>query len=246
MHYIDSHAHLTGENYRDVEISLMMKKAQEAGVVEVINICTNKISLERAFSLPLPYNVAAITPHDAHLEGENFFCFIEKHVDQLVAIGETGLDLVNSKAPLESQIIWFKRHIKLVLKYKKPLVVHCRGAFKELFLTLDEESYTGPLLVHCFTGTGEEALEIIKRGFFISFSGILTFKKSEELREIARAFPLERILIETDAPWLAPQSKRGQINEPANIVEIVETLRDIKGVPVASQIYTNTRNFFDL
>ncbi|MEI6531190.1 MAG: TatD family hydrolase [Chlamydiota bacterium] len=246
MHYIDSHAHLTGEGYSDVDIARMMKSAQESGVDAVINICTNKICLERAFSLPLPHNVAALTPHDAHLEGEEFFSFIEKHVDQLVAIGETGLDLVNSQAPLHSQISWFKRHIRLAVKYQKPLVIHCRGAFKEFFEVLDEESYQGPLLVHCFTGTREEALEVIKRGFFISFSGILTFKKSEELREVAKVVPLERILIETDAPWLAPQSKRGQINEPGNVVEVAEALRNIKQTPVSSQIYTNTRSFFDL
>lgn len=249
MPYIDSHAHLTGEGYSDEAIHAMIKKAHESGVERIVNICTDKASFERALALALPDNVAAIPPHDVHLSQdllEEYFLLIEKQGESLLAIGETGLDQVNAEGLLEVQIGWFKRHIQLAEKYQKPLVIHCRNAFKELFSVLDDVRYQGPLLLHCFTGTEEEASELVRRGYLLSFSGILTFKKSEELRAIARRVPLKNIVIETDAPWLAPQSKRGQINEPANVIEVADTLRALKEEPVEEQIYNNTLSFFRL
>lgn len=238
MRYIDAHAHVSSMPDKEA----VLDRATKAGVT-VINICTDKDSFEKAEGLS--YNVAAIPPHDVHLEGlEEYFALIEANVDKLVAIGETGLDLVNAEGPLELQIAWFKRHIALAEKAQKPLVIHCREAFPPFFEVID--SYKGPLVLHCFTGTEKEADELIKRGFYISFSGIITFKKSEALREVVKKVPLERMMIETDAPWLAPQSKRGKTNEPAFVIEVAETVKAIKGCPVEEQLYTNTATFFRL
>lgn len=247
MPYIDSHAHLTGDNYSDHDIALMRERAHKAGVEKVINICTEKRFLERAFALHLPYNVAAVPPHDVHQTGlDDYFAYIEANIDRLVAVGETGLDLVNAEGALETQIIWFKRHIALAVKYNKPLVIHCREAFAPFFAVLDEVGYQGPLLLHCFTGTMLEAEELVRRGFYISFSGILTFKKSEALRLVAKSVPLENILIETDAPWLAPEAHRGKINEPAYVTYVAETISFLKERDVRETLLKNTLSFFRL
>lgn len=245
MPYIDSHAHLTGDNYSDHDIAMMLERAHQAGVEKVINICTEKRFLERAFALNLPYNVAAIPPHDVHQAGlEEYFSYIEAHIDRLIAVGETGLDLVNAEGSLETQIIWFKRHIALAVKYNKPLVIHCREAFDPFFAVLDDVGYQGPLLLHCFTGTEQEAQKLVHRGYYISFSGILTFKKSEALRLVARSVPLERILIETDAPWLAPEAHRGKSNEPAFVTYVAKTLSFLKERDVTDSLMNNTLSFF--
>ena len=248
---IDSHAHLTGEAYTDSDIAHMLKRAHEASLAAIINICTDQISLERALKLSEPsvFHAAAIPPHDVHQKGlDSYFEAIVKALQEnrLVAIGETGLDLVNAEGALSEQIIWLKRHIDLAKEFQKPLIFHCREAFDPLFRILDEEGYKGPALIHCFTGTREEAQEVVRRGFYLSLSGILTFKKSEELRRTAQEMPLHQLMIETDCPWLSPESKRGQVNEPAYLGEIADKLADVRGEEVRNQLFTNTTHFFSL
>jgi TatD DNase family protein len=230
MTYTDSHAHLTSEAvYPQVEE--ILRRARSMGVEKIVNICTDEKSLERGLELagrhPWIYNTAATTPHDVEKEGESFFPIVaaRARAGELVAVGETGLDYHYEYAPRALQQEFLKRYCQLALECSLPLVIHCREAFADLFALTDP---TLAAVLHCFTGTVEEARQVVERGWFVSFSGIVTFKKSEELRAAAAYVPLEQMLVETDTPYLAPQSRRGKPNEPAFLPEIVDLIAQIK------------------
>jgi TatD DNase family protein len=236
--YIDSHAHLTSSDVYD-NVDEMLQRAQEAGITQIVNICTDPETLQRGILLrqkyPFVYNTASTTPHDVEAEGESVFPLIEKHAKNgdLVAIGETGLDYHYQHSPRELQQHFLKRYLHLALECRLPVVIHCREAFDDFFKMIDTEYHGAPGVLHCFTGTVKEAEEVIKRGWYLSLSGIVTFKKSEGLREVAKIVPLEQLFIETDTPYLAPQSRRGKINEPAFLPEIAQCIAEVKGIPVA-------------
>ena len=246
----DSHAHLTGDELWG-KIEDVVSRAHAAHVKRIVNICTDEKSLQRGLELakrmPWIFNTAATTPHDVEKEGESFFPLVEKHAGSLVAIGETGLDYHYQHSPKEIQQKFLRLYIELAKKKKLPLVFHCREAFADLFAITQEMCPDHPCLLHCFTGTLQEAREAVKRGWKISFSGIVTFKKSEELRAVGKEIPLEHILVETDAPYLAPQSLRGRENEPAFIRETVECLANLRGISpdvLAKKTSTNAETFF--
>jgi len=252
MHFIDTHAHLTDLDAYD-NLDEIIKRAKDANVLKIINICTNKASLEKGLRLAEKYdciyNTAATTPHDVEKEGDIFFPIVDQIAEnkQIVAIGETGLDYYYKYSPLETQKKFLQKYIKLAKKYNLPLVIHCRESFSDLFKIADTEGLKSKAVLHCFTGTQIEAKEVLKRGWYISFSGIVTFKNSNELREVIEIVPLDRILIETDSPYLAPQVKRGKKNEPANVVEIAKTIAGVKNMnldEVANITYKNAINFF--
>lgn len=191
---IDSHAHLTSnELFNDLE--LLVERARVAKVAKIVNICTDKVTLERGITaarmFPEIVNVGATTPHDVEKEGELYFPIFEKAAKEghLVAIGETGLDYFYEHSNRELQQEFLKRYFALALACDLPVVIHCRDAFSDLFVIADEHFQKKNLVLHCFTGTMEEAKEVIKRGWYISFSGIVTFKKSEELRKVAAQMP---------------------------------------------------------
>ena len=157
-----------------------------------------------------------------------------------------GLDYHYDHSPRQLQQQFLRRYLALATSCKLPVIIHCRDAFEDLFRILDE-SYQGLGVLHCFTGSVEEACEVVARGWYVSFSGIVTFKRSEALREAAAAVPLERILIETDAPYLAPQSRRGQQNEPAYIPEVAAVLAEVQGVSaeaIARASFDNATRLF--
>lgn len=257
-HYIDSHAHLTAESVfeRSHEI---LENAQNAGVTTIVNICTDQKTLERGVTLskqyPWVYNTASTTPHDVDSEGEEFFPIVERHAKNgdLVAIGETGLDYFYHHSKKETQQHFLRKYLRLALETNLPVVIHCRDAFEDFFTILDEEyrleGKHAPGVLHCFTGTLDEAKEVIKRGWHLSLSGIVTFKKSSELRQVAKLVPKELLLIETDTPYLAPQSKRGKPNEPAYIIETATLIADVKGISIeelAKQTKANAESLFKL
>jgi TatD DNase family protein len=237
IEYIDSHAHLSSSDLVD-QVDGMIQRALEAGVSKIINICTDPETLEKGLLLrskyPFIYNTASTTPHDVEAEGESVFPLIEKHAKQgdLVAIGETGLDYHYKHSSPEIQKHFFRRYLQLALECHLPVVIHCRDAFADFFKIIDSDYKNAPGVLHCFTGTLDEAEEVIKRGWYLSLSGIVTFKKSEELREVAKKVPLEQLLIETDTPYLAPQSKRGKTNEPSYVPEIAQCIATVKNIPV--------------
>jgi TatD DNase family protein len=237
---VDSHAHLTSPTVFD-QLDLILERAQQAGVKAIVNICTDPLSLERGLLLsqrfPWIYQTAATTPHDVEKEGEQVFEIIAASArqGQLKAVGETGLDYHYEHSNRAVQKEFLRRYLHLALECRLPVVIHCREAFTDFFEILDAEYQINgrhaPGVLHCFTGTMVEAEEVIKRGWMLSLSGIVTFKKSLELQEVARQVPLEQLLIETDTPYLAPQKHRGKQNEPAFLVETAQFVAALKQIP---------------
>lgn len=253
---IDSHAHLTSPEVFST-IGEVLSNAQTAGVTKIVNICTDKDTLEKGLELhkrfPWVYNTASTTPHDVEKEGEELFPLMEYHArcGDLVAVGETGLDYYHHHSSPDIQKKFFIKYLHLALECQLPVVIHCRDAFKDFFEILDSEYVINgthaPGVLHCFTGTVEEALEVIKRGWYLSLSGIVTFKKSDALRDVAKVVPLNRLLIETDSPYLAPQAFRGKQNQPSYIVETAKFIADVKGVSfeeLAAATKKNTETLF--
>lgn len=232
--YFDSHAHLTSDSLFP-QIEELLKRATEQKVHHILNICTDLSTLKRGLEVHQKYpqvlNAGATTPHDVEKEGELYFEHFEKSAknNKLVAVGETGLDYYYEHSPKKLQQDFFKRYIELAQETRLPLIIHCRDAFEDFFKIIDACGFEkGKGVLHCFTGTLEEAHELIKRDWYISFSGIVTFKKSEELRKVAKIVPKDRYLIETDSPYLAPQKHRGKQNEPSYVPLVAQTLAQVR------------------
>jgi TatD DNase family protein len=234
----DTHAHLTSVQILP-QIEDVLQRASHKGISRIVNICTDIPSLEQGLLLNEKhhwvYNAAATTPHDVEKEGEEFFPFVERSASagKLVAIGETGLDYFYTHSDRKVQQAFLLRYFALALQKKLPLIFHCRDAFEDLFAMADGAYLGAPAVLHCFTGTLEEAKGVLDRGWFLSISGIATFKKSEGLREVIKYTPLDRLFVETDAPYLAPQSQRGKQNEPSFLFETLELVASIKEVSIA-------------
>ena len=252
--YTDSHAHLTCDPVFG-ELEGVLKRAKEKNVNKIFNICTDKISLERGLELANKekwiHNVGATTPHNVEKEGGLYFPLFEGAAKQgkLVAIGEAGLDYHYEHSPKELQKTFLARYFDLAAECLLPVVIHCRDAFDDLYAIAQERFPKGKVVVHCFTGTMKDAEMALERGWMISFSGIVTFKRSESLREVAKEVPLNHILIETDTPYLAPQSMRGKMNEPSFIHETAQMIANVKGIPldeVAAITSKNAESFFNL
>lgn len=243
--YCDSHAHLTCDPVFE-DVSNILKRAKEAKVNSIVNICTDKITLQRGLKLAEDvkwiYNVGATTPHDVEKEGGIYFHLFEEAATsgKLVAIGETGLDYHYEHSPKTLQQAFLIRYFELAKRCNLPVVIHCRDAFDDLFALADEHYKKGPLLLHCFTGTLDDAERALDRNWLISFSGIITFKKSEELRHVVKEVPIKQLLVETDTPYLAPLSKRGKQNEPSFLPETAQTIANVKGLPL-NEVATVTR-----
>lgn len=251
MMLIDSHAHLTGEALYP-HLESILERAQQAGVNQIVNICTDRASLERGIEAASRYPwislAGATTPHDVDKLGELEFDLFAQcaREGKLQAVGETGLDYHYFHSTKEKQQSFLRRYLQLALEYRLPVVIHCREAFADLFRILDEEYVVNgkhaPGVLHCFTGTIQEAEEVVKRGWMLSLSGIVTFKKSTELHEVAKRVPLKNLLIETDSPYLAPQTKRGQTNEPAYLVETAQFISHLKQIPLEDLAQATSHN----
>lgn len=252
--YIDSHAHITEEGiYTDY--GEILQRAQASAVHAIVNICTDEISLKRGVEICKQYcwvfNTAATTPHDVEKEGASFFPLVAQAAasGQLIAIGETGLDYHYNYSPKVLQMQYLEKYMALAVENKLPLIFHCREAFQDLVAMADRHCPGHPAVLHCFTGTLEEAQLCLDRGWFISISGIVTFKKSTTLRKIVEELPIDRLLIETDAPYLAPESKRGRRNEPGYIGEVAACIAACKNISldlVATQTAQNAQQVFGI
>ncbi len=251
MKLIDSHAHVAALKG---DLVALMERAKEAGVAAIVNIATTKEELEFGLSLnfeaPQIFLAAATTPHDVSTKGESDFEPIRRcaMAGKLHAIGETGLDYHYEHSPVKQQQDFLRRYLHLAMESSLPVIFHCRDAFADLFRITDEEKYTGKAVLHCFTGTLEEAKEVVARGWMLSLSGIVTFKKSTALREVAREVSLENLLIETDAPYLAPERHRGKQNEPAFLIETAKCIAEERNISLeefASKTVSNAEKFFD-
>jgi TatD DNase family protein len=250
--FIDTHAHLTSPQIADKRDE-MLQRARLHRIEKIVNICTDEKTLEEGLRLakeePWIFNTAATTPHDVEKEGTSFFPIVEQAAreNQLAAIGETGLDYYYEHSPRALQKEFLLRYFALAIAVDLPLIFHCREAFADLFALSDAHYSERPAVLHCFTGTLDEAKGVLDRGWYLSISGIATYKKSEELRQVVRYTPLDRLFVETDTPYLAPQSKRGQVNEPSFILETAELIASLKGIKLealGAALCRNAEQFF--
>lgn len=258
---IDSHCHIDAEEY-DSDRAEVVARAKEAGVEHVVVVglwregegvrsARRAIDVARA-SAGYASATVCIHPHDVAQVPVEDWAAVDALCAQpdVVAVGETGLDYHYDHSPRDRQQEGFRHFIRLAHALDKPLVIHTREAEADTYRLLDEERVPRKgAVIHCFTGDREAAREYLARGLFISFSGIATFKTAEEIREAAKLVPLERMLVETDAPYLAPLPYRGKRNEPAWVARTVEALAQVKGVTaeeLARVTADNARRFFGL
>jgi TatD DNase family protein len=241
---VDTHCHLF---LVDREPSLVVEAARAAGVDRLLCVgvdpATSAKSLELADSISGVFATAGMHPHDAGLFDEAAGARIEEllHDPRVVAVGECGLDFFRMRSPKEDQVRTLQAHIALSNESGKPMVVHVRDAWPEVLRVLDEGS-AERVVIHCFSGDAAIARECAERGYWISFAGNITYPKNEHLRQAARAVAIDRILVETDAPFLAPQALRGTDNVPANVVQTIAEVARVRGEDVRSVSEATSRN----
>lgn len=247
---VDHHCHLDFPDF-EADLGGYVRRASEAGVGALVTISTRirRFDTYRAIAEAHRhvYFSVGTHPHQAHEELDIPVAEIVRlsaH-PKCVAIGEAGLDYFYKKSPPEAQAEGFRRHIAAARETGLPLEIHSRDADADTARILEEEMRKGPFkaVLHCFTGGADLARRAVDLGLMVSFSGVLTFKKSEALREIAAAVPLDRLLVETDAPFLAPEPYRGKRNEPAFVTHTAATLARVKGVSAAEIAAATTANF---
>jgi TatD DNase family protein len=250
---IDSHCHLDFPDFAS-ELDAVVARARSAGVERMVTISTRIVRqpdlLAIAERFPDVYCSVGTHPHYAHEELDVTVAdLVERtRAAKVVALGEAGLDYHYDHSPRDAQERGFRNHIAAARETGLPLVIHSRDADDDMARILEEETGKGafPAVLHCFTGGPDLARRAIALGHFISFTGILTFKNSEALRSIAANLPADRILVETDAPYLAPGKFRGKRNEPAYVVETAKVLADTRGVSLDEIARQTSANFFRL
>lgn len=251
---VDTHAHLDDRKFSD-EREDVIQRSLAAGVRCIITVGTDLDSSHAAVALAQQhasvYAAVGVHPHDAARVGPDTMDRLRQCAgeDRVVAIGETGLDFYRNLSPHERQKEVFVAHLELARRVNKPVIIHDRDAHSETMAVLRETGWNHPGVLHCFSGDREMALEAIEMGFYISFAGPVTFSNAHRLQELARVLPLERILVETDCPYLAPQPHRGQRNEPANVYWVaarIAALREISLQQVAEVTTENARQLFGL
>ncbi len=250
---VDSHCHLDFPDFAD-DLDDVMARAREAGVIAMVTICTHlsRFAAVRALAEARDelHCSVGVHPHEAAGEGvgaPDRLIALASH-PKVVGIGETGLDYHYEHSPREDQRASFRAHIAASRATGLPLIVHSRDADDDTVAILEEESRAGPFpgLIHCFTASRAVAERAVALGLYISVSGIVTFKNSEALREIVRDVPLDRLLVETDAPYLAPAPHRGKRNEPAHVAHTAAALAELKGLGAGELARATTDNFYRL
>ena len=251
--FIDSHAHIDGPEF-DADRDEVIERANAAGVSMILNVGTGDPHsgvFERAVELgkkhECVYTAIGTHPHDARLYDDKAEDKIKTLVESepVIAWGEIGLDFHYDNSPRDVQIEVFKRQLRAACECELPVVIHTREAESETIEILKSD-YAGAErggVFHCFSGSMELARQAIELGFMISFSGIVTFKKADELRTVAKHVPLDRLLIETDCPYLSPIPHRGKRNEPAYVVEVARCLAGIHGLDIEDIARLTSENF---
>lgn len=252
--FVDSHAHIDGPEF-DADRADVLSRAREANVNTILNIGTgdpHSGALERAVELASKsegvYGAVGTHPHDARLYDQ----IAEDRIRQLIsenadciAWGEIGLDFHYDNSPRETQVEVFRRQLRAARALNVPVIVHTREAEAETIDALRAEWFGSglPGIMHCFSGSQWLADKAIELGMLISFSGILTFKKADDLRSVARQVPQDRLLVETDCPYLTPVPHRGKRNEPAYVVEVARCLAQLRGITLEETARITTENF---
>jgi len=253
MIYIDSHCHLDMLEDYDSHDNIVMR-ASEAGVKYLQTICTKLEELPKILAIAEKYpNVfASVGVHPSEvtkLVKAPELLELAKH-DKIIGLGETGLDYHYNKEPAQQDLQRkvFEQHIEASCKIQLPIIVHTRDAEDDTLSIIAsyKKTHNFPGLIHCFTASENFARKILDLGFYISVAGIITFKNAEDLRSIVKFVPLDRILIETDSPYLAPVPNRGKTNEPSYVKYVAEAIADLKKVSLEECAKQTTDNFFKL
>lgn len=250
---VDSHCHLDFETF-DGEREEIISRAREAGVELMVTISTRVRKFDRVLAIAEAHDQVYCSvgthPHNAHEELDipvEELVRLSKH-PKVVAIGEAGLDYYYDHAPRDAQAEGLRNHIAAARLTGLPLVIHSRDADAAMASILREETGQGafPFVLHCFSSGRALAETGVELGGYVSFSGIVSFKNSDELRDIAREIPLERLLVETDAPYLSPVPKRGRRNEPSYVAHTARSLAETVNMPFDDFAELTTDNFFRL
>jgi len=251
---IDSHCHLDQLDLTayNGNLDAAINAAKVKGVEHILNVCIDMENFPAVLSIAEQYDhvTASVGLHPNEQGGHDpsidELVKLATH-EKVVAIGETGLDYYRSEGAVEWQRERFRRHIAAAKQLKKPLIIHTRQAREDTIKIMQEEKVADiGGVMHCFSETWEMAQQAIELGFYISFSGIVTFKNARELHEVAIKTPLENMLIETDAPYLAPVPYRGKSNEPAYVHYVAERIAELKQVPYEKVAQQTTDNFYQL
>lgn len=271
MQLIDSHAHVNFDTYSEDRVE-MLERAFGSGVSTIVHPCCTLSEIDSLVALSSEYDgngkaniyyAVGVHPTETLSWSDESTKIIEDHLNanfvnqsnsKIKAIGETGLDYFHGKSEeeLSQQKRAFYDQIAIAKKYKLPLIIHTRDCFDDTLAILKEHYSPGDErsgVLHCYTGGLDFALECIELGFYISWSGILTFKKNDQHREVAKSIPLAKTLIETDSPFLAPQAQRGKRNEPSYVNHVAEVLAECYGISkeeLATATTQNTKKLFDI
>jgi len=258
MELTDSHAHIDFPQFAE-DRDAMLERARAAGVTALLAIGTGPGPEKMDATLPYAeqhdwiYTTVGIHPHEAKEVTPQHLEELEKLAQhpKVIAWGEIGLDYYYDHSPREIQQKVFRDQMTLAYQAKLPIVIHCRDAWSDCLVMLEEHWRPTGLggILHCFSSTLEDAQRGVDMGFLVAFGGSATYPKSQNLREVAKALPLTNILLETDAPYLAPQAYRGKRNEPAYVMEVARTLASVRDLPaeeVAAATTGNFRRFFGL
>jgi TatD DNase family protein len=255
MNLIDAHCHLTYEPFADVET--VIKRSKEAGVKGWITIGTDLEDSRKAISLAEQFDnmfsTVSIHPHHSKSAKPEMIAQLKELAQnkKVVAIGETGFDFHYTFSSRQQQQESFIKHLELAAETNLPVVIHSRESFDETLKVLDEFGKgLKDIVFHCFSGSVEEAKIVLNRGWFLSLTGMVTFKNAEKTLEVARYVPLDRLMIETDSPYLSPEPMRKQkVNEPALLVHTAKFIAALKMIELddfAKKITATTREFFSL
>lgn len=251
---IDSHAHLDDEKF-DLDREYLIENLKKNGIELVVNVGADMESSRKSVNLANLYdNIYAVVgfhPHAAKEMTDESLKEIENlsKDKKVLAIGEIGLDYHYDNSPRDIQRRCFKRQIRLAKRLDMPIVVHTREADRDTLEILKEESQGLRGIIHCFSSDRAQLEEYLKLGFFIALGGPLTFKKTDELKEVAKVVPIEKLLVETDAPYLAPHPYRGKRNEPMFVKQTANLIAELKGMTIEDltlQTNKNTKKIFNI
>lgn len=253
---IDTHAHLDEQAF-ETDADDVLERARQQGIEAILTIGVTAQSSQAALHLakkhPQVFAVVGIQPNYVAVAGSDDFDLVAELATDpcVVAVGETGLDRYWDSSPIDLQREYFHRHIALAKAVGKPFIVHCREAEADVVALLRAEADHGPLsgVMHSFCGDLATAQACLDLGMHISFAGMLTFKSNQQLRDVARMIPRDRLLVETDSPYLAPVPLRGKRNEPANVIHTARCLAEVHGLTLeemARQTTENARRLFRL
>ena len=249
--YTDSHCHLNFPELMD-QLDTIQQAMQAAHVTRALCICTTLEDFDVVHGLSMAHDnmwsTVGVHPDNEGVREPSLQDLLDGAArPKVVAIGETGLDYFRVQGDLTWQRDRFRTHIKAAIRSNLPLIIHTRNAAEDTLKIMREEGAdkVGGVM-HCFTESLDVALEAIKLNFYISFSGIVTFKNAIEIKEVAKSIPLDRILIETDSPYLAPVPFRGKINDPSNVIHVAEEIAKLKNISVEEVGSATTHNFFKL